>query len=179
MKMWRKLISCLIFCCANTHWRKSGSNSPWLLITPDDVQLVMKYLPLGKDTATDDINNRILRELSHELSGPLSSLFNYFIQVSQVRDVWRKTNGSPLFKSGDHSLVYNYRPVSSISTVNKVLKEMYLNKKLNFCVIIILLHLFNPVLFPETPLSTNLHIYIICLQRPFILVMKSGLCFVT
>jgi hypothetical protein len=103
-----------------------------LTITPDEVQLVMKSLPLGKAAGPGDINNRILRELSHELSGPQSSLFNYSIWVSQVRDVWKEANVSPLFKSGDPSLVNNYRPIPLISTVNKVFERIVFKHTLNF-----------------------------------------------
>jgi hypothetical protein len=140
----------------------------------------MKYLTLGKAAGPDDINNRILRELSHELSGPLSSLFYYSIQVSQVPDVWRKANGSPLFKTGDHSLVYNYRPVSSISTVNKVFERIVFIQKNNFLrddnIITSLQSGFVP---GDSTVNQLTYLYNMFFHRPFILVMKSGLCFVT
>jgi hypothetical protein len=68
-----------------------------LSITPGEEDLVLKSLPLGKATGPDNINNRILRELSHEISGPLSALFNYAIQIAQVPDAWKEANVSPLF----------------------------------------------------------------------------------
>jgi hypothetical protein len=56
----------------------------------DEVKLVLKSLPLGKAAGPDDINNRILHELSHELRGVLSALFNYSIQIAQVQDAWKE-----------------------------------------------------------------------------------------
>jgi hypothetical protein len=39
-------------------------------ITPDEISLVLKHLPLGIAAGPDDINNRILAELYNELSTP-------------------------------------------------------------------------------------------------------------
>jgi hypothetical protein len=55
----------------------SGSMLPDIFISPDEVESVLKYHPLRKSSGPGKINNRILRELSIELSGPLCSLFNY------------------------------------------------------------------------------------------------------
>ena len=44
--------------------------------TCDEVESVLKALPIGKATGPDGINYCILRELAHELSPPLCSLFN-------------------------------------------------------------------------------------------------------
>ena len=46
----------------------------YLVITPLDVESILKSLPLGKAVGSDDVNNRILREIAHELSYPLCSL---------------------------------------------------------------------------------------------------------
>jgi hypothetical protein len=55
----------------------SGSKLSDIIITPDEVESVLKPLPIGKASGPDKINNKILSELSNELSGPLCSLFNY------------------------------------------------------------------------------------------------------
>ena len=52
-----------------------------LVITPEEVESVLKSLPLGKAVGTDDINNRTLRELAHELSYPVCSLINHSLRL--------------------------------------------------------------------------------------------------
>ena len=47
-----------------------------IVITSDDVESVLKALPIGKATDPEGINNCILSELDLELSSPLCSLFN-------------------------------------------------------------------------------------------------------
>ena len=43
------------------------------VIRPTEVESVLKTLPLGKAIGSDEINNRTLRELAHDLSYPISS----------------------------------------------------------------------------------------------------------
>ncbi|XP_045161011.1 uncharacterized protein LOC123525918 [Mercenaria mercenaria] len=78
-----------------------------ITISPDEVISVLQSLQLGKAAGPDSINNRILRELSLELSGPLCDLFNYSLRISTVPNSWKNANVTPIFKSGDPSLVNN------------------------------------------------------------------------
>ena len=60
-----------------------------LVITPLEIEAVLKNLPLGKAVGSDDINNRILRELAHELSFPICSLLNHSLQLGIFPDTWK------------------------------------------------------------------------------------------
>jgi hypothetical protein len=85
-------------------------------ITPDEVELVLESLPLGKAAGPDDINNRILREPSHVFGGPLRALFNYSIQIAHGKKLMFLLS----INMDDPSLNNIYRPISLISTINKV-----------------------------------------------------------
>ena len=56
-----------------------------IVVTCDEVESVLKALPIGKATGPDGINNCILRELAHELSPPLCSLFNQSLHNLRYR----------------------------------------------------------------------------------------------
>ena len=47
-----------------------------IVVTGDEVESVLKALPIGKATGPAGINNCILRELAHELLSSRCSLFN-------------------------------------------------------------------------------------------------------
>ena len=96
------------------------------------MESVLRSLPLGKATGPDGINNRILGELSLELCGPLCSLFNYSLLISNVPNSWKDAYVIPLFKSGDASLVNNNRPISLICTINKVMERLIYKHTYNF-----------------------------------------------
>ena len=57
-----------------------------LIITPFEIEFVLKSLPLGKAVGSDDINNRILREIAHGLSYPLCSLIKQSLRLGIFPD---------------------------------------------------------------------------------------------
>ena len=54
----------------------------------------------------------MLKELSNELSVPLSLLFNKSIKSGKVPKDWKKAEVVAIFKKGSRSEPGNYRPVS-------------------------------------------------------------------
>ena len=48
-----------------------------LSTSPLEVETMLKYLQLSKATGSDDINNRVLKELAQPISFPLRDLFNF------------------------------------------------------------------------------------------------------
>ena len=91
-----------------------------LVITPLEVESVLKFLPLGKAVGSDDVNNRILREIAHELSYPLCSLINQSLRLGIFPDTWKDALVCPNFKGADPASVTNYRPISLLSCLEKV-----------------------------------------------------------
>ena len=68
-----------------------------LVIAPLEIESVLKNLPLGKAVGSDDINNRILRELAYELSFPICSLLNHPLQLGIFPDIWKDALACPIF----------------------------------------------------------------------------------
>ena len=69
-----------------------------LVIVPLEVESVLKTLPLGKAVGSDDINNRILREVAHGLPYPMCSLLNHSLQLGIFLDLWKDALVCPIFK---------------------------------------------------------------------------------
>ena len=97
-----------------------------------EVKSVLESLQLGKSSRPDGINNRILKELSSPLSRPLSHLFNYSMSKGIFPDIWKEANVSPLFKKDDPSSVSNYRPISLLNTIGKVMEKIVHKHMFNF-----------------------------------------------
>ena len=95
----------------------------FLSTSPFEVETMLKSLQLGKATGPDAINNRVLKELAKPLSFPLSDLFNFSLTSGKVPLIWKEANVTPMFKKDDPSVVSNYRPISLLSTVGKVLEK--------------------------------------------------------
>ena len=101
-----------------------------LTLIPTEIEAIFKSLPLGKATESGGIHSRVLRELSTELSVPLTSLFNQSLRTGYFPECWKLSNVCSIPKSGDCSALSNHRPVSLLCTVEKsferaVLKHVY------------------------------------------------------
>ena len=80
-------------------------------------------LKLGKSTGSDNVNNRVLKELPAALSKPLSDLFNTSC-LGPIFLIFRKKQMFHLSIKNDPSLVNNYRPISLLSALGKVMENI-------------------------------------------------------
>ena len=78
----------------------------------------------NKAVGPDNISPRLLRQCADELAGPLATLFNHCLQTSTWPKAWRTSNVVPVHKKGGKSVVKNYRPVSLLSVLSKVLETV-------------------------------------------------------
>ena len=95
-----------------------------LILSPDDVKLILKSLPVGKATGPDGLSNRILSVLADELSIPVCALFNQSLQHGTVPDCFKETHVCPILKGGDPAVPSNYRPISLLSNLDKALERL-------------------------------------------------------
>ena len=104
----------------------------FLSTSPFEFETMLKALQLGKATGPDAINNRVLKELAKPLSFPLSDQFNFSLTSGKVPLIWKEANVTPIFKKDDPSVVSNYRPISLLCTVGKVLEQIVHKHLFNF-----------------------------------------------
>ena len=121
-----------------------------IVLTTDEVDSVLKILPVGKATGPNGLSNRILRELSHELSIPYFSLFNQSLDTGNVPRSYKEANVCPVPKKGDLSIVSNHRPISLLNSRTRLLKDLFSNICIITFAITIFSLLYNWVSFPVT-----------------------------
>jgi len=95
-----------------------------LQITTEGLEKLLNKVNVNKASGPDAIPNRLLKELSHELSPILQFLFTQSLQNQTLPEDWRSANIAPLFKKGDRHQAMNYRPVSLTSVVCKLLEHV-------------------------------------------------------
>ena len=95
---------------------------------------IMRLNP-NKSTGLDGINARFLRDGASELKYVLTFIVNLSISTNTVPIELKKARVRPLFKKSNRLLVSNYRPVSVLNVVSKILEravyiqlEKYLNE---------------------------------------------------
>ena len=130
-------------------------------MSPDEVTLILKSLPVGKATGPDGLSNRILSVLADELSIPVCALFNESLQHGTVPDCFKETHVCPILKGGDPSVPSNYIPISLLSNLDKASERLVLNIYTITSLLTISLHRSSLALDQATLLLINLHIYTI------------------
>ena len=95
-----------------------------IVLTPIEVESVLKTLIVGKASGPNGLSNRILKELSSQLSSPFCSLFNQSLQTGYLPESYKEANVSPVPKKGDVSIVSNHRPISLLNAEAKVFERL-------------------------------------------------------
>jgi hypothetical protein len=99
-----------------------------LQVSPVDVRLQLEKLKPEKAIGVDDIPNLALKIGAKLLTRSLCNLFNYSIISGNIPNEWKMARVVPVYKKGDKSDVSNYRPISLLPVVSKILERCILNK---------------------------------------------------
>lgn len=68
----------------------------------------------------------LLFQCGEALNIPLLILFNKSLQEGIFPDIWKISKVTPIFKSGDPIAITNYRPISGLPLIGKVLEFLVL-----------------------------------------------------
>ena len=85
----------------------------------------MKLMNISKDSASgcDEVKIKPLQAVNSVIAAPLSYMFNLSVMSGFFPDILKIANVVPLFKKEDPMLFSNYRPVSLLCTLSKVLEK--------------------------------------------------------
>ena len=98
-----------------------------LTVTEAEVFEALSQLDTSKAVGIDGIGPRVLKHCTMSLSRPLCYLFNLSLSTGYIPQEWKTHIIIPIHKSNDHSLVNNYRPISLLSNISKVLERLIYN----------------------------------------------------
>jgi len=97
-------------------------------ISEDDVYSALVSLDPTKSMGIDGISPKLLKHCALALYQPLHHLFLLTLSQSYIPEEWRTHLITPILKSGDKSKVNNYRPISLLCSVSKVLEKSFMTK---------------------------------------------------
>ncbi|XP_065640578.1 uncharacterized protein LOC136073136 [Hydra vulgaris] len=92
-----------------------------------DQALVKSYLSklhINKSSGYDEVNPYVLKVFSESFSIPLSIIYQQSLTNSDIPNLWKMANVSPIFKNGSKLQAINYRPVTLTSIPCKVLEKI-------------------------------------------------------
>lgn len=91
---------------------------------PDAVHRLLARLDASKATGPDGISARVLKECARELAKPLSQLFALCFRHGVQPRSWKIANVVPIHKRSSRSVQKNYRPVSLLCIMSKVMEAI-------------------------------------------------------
>lgn len=89
-----------------------------------EVKKLLSILDESKAVGPDYISPRLLRRCAGELARPLATLFNHCLQSSRWPKAWKISKVVPVHKKNDKTEARNYRPVSLLPVLSKVLETI-------------------------------------------------------
>lgn len=92
-------------------------------LNDDDVLQLLNSVDTSKATGPDNISPKMLKEAAPSIARPLTRLFNLSLSTCVFPDIWKQANVIPLYKKGNKSIPNNYRPISLLSIVGKILEK--------------------------------------------------------
>ena len=92
--------------------------------TEIDIEKVLRSTNVCKAAGIDDISTRFLKDGSRVLSKPISELCNLSIKLGSFPDSRKIAKLKPLFKRGSKSNPSNYRPISLLPLISKIIEKL-------------------------------------------------------
>ena len=98
-----------------------------LFLNPTDVQEVValvSQLPNKSSSGHDNVSNILLKKIIQHIAPVLVEVFNKSMTMGEFPTVMKLAEVVPLYKSKEHFLETNYRPISLLTTMSKILEKI-------------------------------------------------------
>ena len=101
------------------------------LITVEKLYHLLSGLSSNKATGVDKISSKILRIASPIISNSLTYIFNQAVTLCSFPLEWKVAKVTPLYKSGPRNSPGNYRPISVLPIVSKIMERVLYDQLYN------------------------------------------------
>ena len=99
--------------------------------TVEEIQSLISKLP-NKNSGFDNIDNIILKEIKDCISPKLAEIFNLSMLEGVFPEKMKLAEVVPLYKSKEKYLTNNYRPISLLITISKLLEKVIYKRTYSF-----------------------------------------------
>ena len=101
-------------------------------VSENDTLKLLCSLKESKSTGPDKINARLVKDSAEVICPTLTKIFNSSLQQGIFPEDLKNATISPIYKNGDKSDGSNYRHISVLSNVAKILEKMVYNQLISY-----------------------------------------------
>ena len=92
--------------------------------TAEEVYKLIQKMQCNKASGTDNISARLLKEAARVISSSLAHIFNLSISKGIFPRDWKEAKMCPIYKEGLKTDPNNYRPISVLPAVSKLIEKI-------------------------------------------------------
>ena len=97
-------------------------------VSSESVQKLLSNFDVNKATGLDKISSRLVKETGPAIADSSYNIFNRSIDSGIFPDDWKSAKVAPIYKKNEKNDPCNYRPISVIPIIAKVLERLILNQ---------------------------------------------------
>nr|CAH7761994.1 unnamed protein product [Callosobruchus chinensis] len=119
----------------NDYGFKSNKISDTMFLRPTteiDIFNIILSLKTSNSMGFDNTSNNLIKAASHFVVHPLTYLINMSLVEGIFPDCLKIAKVVPIFKNGNKQQVSNYRPISILSSISKVVERVIFDKIVDF-----------------------------------------------
>ena len=121
-------------CKSLTHYLKNNNPHTFMAhpTTPTEIETLIKSFDTSKSTGPNSIPNKIIKLVSTSISIPISNISNHSLSTGICPDITKISKVIPIHKKDSKLEIVNYRPISLLSNINKILEKLMFNRLYSF-----------------------------------------------
>ena len=106
-----------------------------LFLNPTNLHEVtdtVRSLKRSKSSGFDEISVNLLKKIIHPIALPLTHIFNLSLSTGRCPTSLKIAKVTPVYKKDDSSLITNYRPISLLPSISKILEKLVYKRVFKF-----------------------------------------------
>ena len=100
--------------------------------TEKEICELIQILDRNKATGPDGLSPSLIKEAGHTIVPSLTKLINLSLLTGKMPSQWKCANVIPIHKKGSKSVLNNYRPISLLPIISKIMERVVFKSVYNF-----------------------------------------------
>ena len=100
--------------------------------SPTEIEDIITKSDINKKTGPNSLPQPLLKSIKQSIAIPLSNMFNMSFSQGQCPTFLKISSVIPIYKKDSKLIVSNYRPISLLSNINRILEKLMFNRLYSF-----------------------------------------------